>query len=345
MTGFETSVFEKLDIQVSVVRNLKVQLKVGSTGETVDVTANGVQTDTVSSALVAVVDQKSVQDIPLNGRNFTQMVHLSAGVSAYTNSVNGSRSQGVNFKSTVPTTTTPGPTPSPPTRVASQVSLAVSCRSRPSISFRFRITVSLTRAATVAPIRTWCSAPAPTASTATSSISTAMSTLPRSRHRCRCTPACRKSATTRVALPSAVPSGVTTPSCSSQAKSRIANANNSIADTVVNNAWISDATRLLALHSLKPNTVSTNLYNLLFPADSKGGSATTGNYTSVGRNTYNSYNGVIKLDHTFNSKHQLSIRYLGTTGTQSADVGSHYSDYFQTAPMHIHNVSIVANPC
>ena len=67
------------------------------------------------------------------------------------------------------------------------------------------------------------------------------------------------------------------------------------------------------------------------------------NYLSNGRNDYNSYNGIIKIDHTFNEKHSISARYFGGTGTQTADVGSHIRDFFQVAPSHMHNVSVVEN--
>ena len=123
-----------------------------------------------------------------------------------------------------------------------------------------------------------------------------------------------------------------------------------MADTVLSDGWISAATNsLLTPNGVRANPVALNLYQGvsgsagLFPADSRSAAAGTGNYLSAGRNKYNSFNGVIKLDHHFNDKYSVSVRYLGTTGTQTADVGSHYADYFQTAPMHIHNFSIVQN--
>jgi len=67
------------------------------------------------------------------------------------------------------------------------------------------------------------------------------------------------------------------------------------------------------------------------------------NFISAGQNDYNRFNGVIKLDHRFSANEQLSVRYLDTTGTRTADVGSHYADYFQKAPMHIHSSSVVHN--
>ena len=96
--GFSTKVIAAIPIEVSKINNMKVELTVGAESTVVDVQAAGVQADTTTSSLITVVDSKSVQEIPLNGRNFTQMVKLSAGVGAYSNTVNGSRTAGVNFQ-------------------------------------------------------------------------------------------------------------------------------------------------------------------------------------------------------------------------------------------------------
>ncbi|HEY9138945.1 MAG TPA: TonB-dependent receptor, partial [Terriglobus sp.] len=114
-------------------------------------------------------------------------------------------------------------------------------------------------------------------------------------------------------------------------------------DTVLNDTWIAAGKSLLASRGIAQNQVALNMYTLLFPAVSRNTTGYTNQYQSNGINTYNSYNGIIKLDHNFNEKYSISAHYLGTTGTQSADVGSHFADYFETAPMHIHNFQIAQN--
>ena len=94
--------------------------------------------------------------------------------------------------------------------------------------------------------------------------------------------------------------------------------------------------------ALPVNPVSVNLLTI-WPASTRTGAATSNNYLSNGRNDYNSYNGIVKIDHNFNEKHSISARYFGGTGTQTADVGSHIRDFFQVAPSHMHNVSVVEN--
>jgi hypothetical protein len=96
--GFQTKKVDDINVEVSKVQNIKVELSVGAESTFIDVTANAIQTDTNSSALVAVIDSKSVQEMPMNGRNFTQMTHFAPGASALTNSVNGSRTASINFQ-------------------------------------------------------------------------------------------------------------------------------------------------------------------------------------------------------------------------------------------------------
>ena len=110
---------------------------------------------------------------------------------------------------------------------------------------------------------------------------------------------------------------------------------------MLTDAWVNAGTAFLKAYGLTPNQLSLNLYNLLYPANTKSGAATTSNYYAQSPTNYNSYNGIIKVDHTFSAKQTLSARYLGTTGRQTAPAGSYYAQYFQTAPMHIHNFSVV----
>ena len=77
--GFQTRKLEAIDVAVTKVENFPVVLTAGSEAQAVEVVANGVQVDTESSALVAVIDSKSVQEMPMNGRNFTQIGPLRAG--------------------------------------------------------------------------------------------------------------------------------------------------------------------------------------------------------------------------------------------------------------------------
>ena len=59
---------------------VNVQLAIGATTETVTVDAQASELHTDSSVLSHTIDEKATQDLPLNGRNFVQLVQLAPGV-------------------------------------------------------------------------------------------------------------------------------------------------------------------------------------------------------------------------------------------------------------------------
>src|ERR1700690_279703 len=79
-SGFSTTTQQniKVDVQQHVVINL--QLKPGAATETVEVTSSVPLMQTEDASVGQVVNSKSVNDLPLNGRNFTFLAQLAAGV-------------------------------------------------------------------------------------------------------------------------------------------------------------------------------------------------------------------------------------------------------------------------
>lgn len=77
--GFETGVIKdfKLDVAMVVTKNL--QLTVGQVTEQVVITADAAQVETATPSLGQVINDKTVQDIPLNGRHFTDLSLLTPG--------------------------------------------------------------------------------------------------------------------------------------------------------------------------------------------------------------------------------------------------------------------------
>ncbi|HEX8811391.1 MAG TPA: hypothetical protein VF742_05300, partial [Terracidiphilus sp.] len=61
--------------------------------------ADALTLDTTTITQVTTLDSKALQDVPLNGRDFTQLMGTSASFSGYGNSgsVNGMRSDQVNY--------------------------------------------------------------------------------------------------------------------------------------------------------------------------------------------------------------------------------------------------------
>jgi hypothetical protein len=75
--GFES--YTQSGIVIEVGNNLRIdaQLKVGATSETIQVTANASMVQTEDQAVSQVIDSKRVIDLPLNGRQATQLILLS----------------------------------------------------------------------------------------------------------------------------------------------------------------------------------------------------------------------------------------------------------------------------
>lgn len=79
--GFKTEVSSDVLVKVGTTTNLQPQLVVGAMAVKVSVVAQTPLVDTSQSGLSDVVDQKSISSLPLNGRNFTDFVLLTPGVS------------------------------------------------------------------------------------------------------------------------------------------------------------------------------------------------------------------------------------------------------------------------
>jgi hypothetical protein len=78
--GFSTTKLQGLTVSVGTTTTVRPQLRVGSLAETVTVTAETPLVDTSQSALSSVVNQRDINSLPLNGRNFTDFVLLTPGV-------------------------------------------------------------------------------------------------------------------------------------------------------------------------------------------------------------------------------------------------------------------------
>lgn len=80
MAGFQTYVLEELALSTQQKATVNVALVIGSVSEQVSVTAAAQQLDATSSTLSAVVDNKQIIDLPLNGRKVTDLARMVPGV-------------------------------------------------------------------------------------------------------------------------------------------------------------------------------------------------------------------------------------------------------------------------
>ncbi|MGH9664494.1 MAG: carboxypeptidase-like regulatory domain-containing protein, partial [Bryobacteraceae bacterium] len=106
--------YEATDIvtQVNEISRVDVAMAVGQLTESVEVSAPVVTVNSEDASLRTVVDQRRVEDLPLNGRDPVQLMRLVAGVSLYNGSgltsgttypgvvsvsVNGNRGNSTNY--------------------------------------------------------------------------------------------------------------------------------------------------------------------------------------------------------------------------------------------------------
>ena len=67
--GFKRFETRGVRLQVNEVARVDINLAIGATTETVTVSSEVVTVDTTTAVLKSVVDQKRIEDLPLNGRN------------------------------------------------------------------------------------------------------------------------------------------------------------------------------------------------------------------------------------------------------------------------------------
>ena len=88
--GFTTSVQSDITLLVNQTATYDFTLKTGSVKETVTVQATAATLETSTSELGVAITRREVNELPLNGRNFTQLLALTPGVSTVNVSQNGS---------------------------------------------------------------------------------------------------------------------------------------------------------------------------------------------------------------------------------------------------------------
>ncbi len=87
--GFTAASQEEFQLYVNQTTTFDFALRVGSAKQTVTVEATAAALQTSTSELGSVITTRAVNDLPLNGRNFTQMLNLTPGVSTVNVAQNG----------------------------------------------------------------------------------------------------------------------------------------------------------------------------------------------------------------------------------------------------------------
>jgi hypothetical protein len=113
--GFKTYTQTGIVLQVANNVEANVVMQIGSVSESIEVVANAAMVETKDNALSEVIDQKRVVDLPLNGRNATQLIlltgaststpagdltgskNIQGSAGSITYSVAGGQANGLNF--------------------------------------------------------------------------------------------------------------------------------------------------------------------------------------------------------------------------------------------------------
>jgi len=125
--------------------------------------------------------------------------------------------------------------------------------------------------------------------------------------------------------------------------------------TEPSDAWVTQALALLTAHGVTESAASKNAIGAsgFWPRNVIGSlPATTGNFFSPSTEFGYSYNGVARIDHQISDKHHLSLHAIIGQGNQVAPLGgspalgtasSNLAYYFEVAPLHDGNYGAVLN--
>ena len=98
-TGFQSTEVTGVQVQAGKIYTLPVKLTVAQQATTIEVAADALSLDTTTVTQTTVLDGEALQNVPLNGRDFTQLLGTSPSFAGYNNSgsVNGTRGNQINY--------------------------------------------------------------------------------------------------------------------------------------------------------------------------------------------------------------------------------------------------------
>jgi hypothetical protein len=341
--GFQTTTYRDVEVAVSRVTNIAATLAVASQTAVVEVAATAVTLDAVSSTLASVVGPRMVQDLPMNGRDFRQMLKLNPGVSPASSSVNGMRTSGNNYQ-----------IDGADNNDAFHNTTAVNQGGVSGIAGTLLPVEAIDQFSVVS------NASADFGRNGGSNVNLVIKSGGNQLHGSAFyfnrneyfssfspfqDPSTSKKRVMRndqwgFSLGGPVVKNKLFYFLTLESQKAIANL--SLRNTHPSSAWVDSARAVMTRHGVPPNPVSLNLLKF-WPSRYDSLPASVNNLLASDRNDYDSYNGIGKLDYAITSNHNLSMRYFGGTGKQIAEAGVPYREFFQTAPSRMHNVAVNLN--
>ena len=344
---FQPSRIGSVHLSAGTVYNLPVHVDVARQSTTVEVSAAGVSLDTTTTTQTTIIPSRTVQDIPLNGRDYTQLIALSPGFAGYpggaNGSVNGARANQVNWQiegsdnndqwwnimavnqggvQSIAGVVLP---------LDSIQEFSLQTQAGPETGRNPGGTINLViRSGTNQPhgsVYYYNRNEALAAKTPFAPVGSAKNKLRNQQFGFSVGGPILRDRTFFFLT-------------YEEQKFAIGNQARSTEPSV---AYQSQALQLLKQYGVAANPVSANLLTTLWPASALTGAGQPNNYFNPNAESGFSHNGLVKLDHSFNDKNRLSVRWFVGQGTQTAPIGSHISYYYQVAPIHVQNYSVVYN--
>ena len=344
--GFGTLKIDNVPVSAGAIYSLPIKMTVAQTAETVEVSAAALSLDTTSTTQTAGVGGKSLQDTPLNGRDFTQLIILAPGFSnsgagGY-GSLNGTRANQINWQidgidnndlwHNIPAVNQGGVSGIAgiilPIDAVDQFSAQTQAAPESGRNPGGTVNLSLKSGGNqlhgslyyynrneffgatnpfTAPVKQEVRNYNYGFSAGGPFIKDKLFWFTTYEHQ-------------RFTI--GVPSAATEPSQAYQAAAYAA----------------------LDKYGIAHNPVSANLLATLWPSDATGAQAATpNNYIGTAPEFGYSYNGLAKIDYTINEKNTLSAHWFVGQGNQVAPVGSTLAYYYEVAPIHVQNYAIVFN--
>jgi hypothetical protein len=97
--GFSAQAVNGIQLTVGQEAVVNITMQIGSLSQTVSVTGEAPLVNTTSGSLGALVDEKQISDIPLNGRNYVDLMLLQPGILQQANKATGGGQVGTWFSS------------------------------------------------------------------------------------------------------------------------------------------------------------------------------------------------------------------------------------------------------
>ncbi len=340
--GFQPQEINDISVESGRTFNVQAKLAVANAATSVQVEASTVAVETTSSTLTSVIPTRTINDVPLNGRDFTQLLKLNPGVNG-AGSLNGTRTNSINWQIDGADNNDQWHN----TNAVNQGGVSGIAGTILPIDAIDQLSVQSSSDAEAG--RNSGGVFNIVIKSGTNNLHGSLYYFNRNEFlsaRNWFVPANTPTQKLRNSQPGGSLGGPIWKNhtfffITYEQQNFIAG--NTGQGTTPSAAWVAQATGVLNQYGKPVNPVSLRLINALWPANSLTGPATKNNYFSSANTTSDSYNGIIKLDHIFNDRNNIAVRYFGGTGSQTAEIGSLLPYYYQVAPSRMHNFSLVYN--